>query len=168
MFELMLMRHAKSDWQHSSADINRPLSKRGRLNATDMGKHLSQINLVPDKVLMSDSQRAQQTANLLLKSLSVFEKHIIIERALYLADRKTLCRTIKNHVIDSPRLMVIAHNPGMDDLVNYLASEPPLLSKNGKLMVTCAVAVFQIGSLDDLDHPGQGKLLNLIRPGDLS
>jgi hypothetical protein len=49
--------------------------------------------------------------------------------------------------------MVIAHNPGMDDLVNYLASEPPLLSINGKLMVTCVVAVFQVGSLGDLDNP---------------
>ena len=95
MFELILMRHAKSDWSSHPADIDRPLNDRGARDAMRMGAYLKQMNLVPDAMVVSVAQRTRETASLLLDNLPVDEKNIIFDRQLYLADRETLCETIE-------------------------------------------------------------------------
>ena len=168
MFELMLMRHAKSDWQSYTADIDRPLNDRGRRDAIRMGIYLNQKNLVPDRMVVSAAQRTRETANLLLNNLSLAEKNIVFDKELYLANRKTLCEIIELYASDKQRLLILAHNPGMDDLVSYLASAPPSLSTSGKLMATCAVACFRIDSAETLKKPGLAELQNLIRPKEIA
>ncbi len=171
MFELMLMRHAKSDWSSHTADIDRPLNDRGARDAIRMGAHLNKLDLVPDRMVVSAAQRTRETASLLLNNLVVDEKNIIFDRKLYLADMDTLCETIEIYASVSQRsrqrLLILAHNPGMDYLVSYLSSSPPPLSSSGKLMTTCAVACFSLASLDALKKPGQGELQNLIRPKEI-
>ena len=92
MFELMLMRHAKSDWHSHTADIDRPLNDRGAGDAMRMGAYLKQMDLVPDRMLVSTAQRTQETASLLLNSFAVDEKNIILDDQLYLAGTETLDR----------------------------------------------------------------------------
>lgn len=167
MFELMLMRHAKSDWHSHTADIDRPLNNRGRKDAVQMGVYLKQKNLVPDQMIISPAQRTRETAALLLESLPVAEKQLVIDRDLYLADMETMCELIELYVADNRRLLLLAHNPGMDELVSYLASSPPSLSSSGKLMPTCAVASFQMTSIDNLKAPEKAELLNLFRPKEI-
>ena len=167
MFELMLMRHAKSDWSSHTADIDRSLNDRGRRDAIRMGIYLKQKKLVPDRMVVSAAQRTRETADLLLNNLSLAEKNIVIDKELYLADRETLCDIIELYAGVNQRLLILAHNPGMDELVSYLASTPPLLSTSGKLMVTCSVACFHIDSLEAVKKPGLGKLQNLIRPKEI-
>ena len=74
MFELILMRHAKSDWHSHTADIDRPLNERGAADAVRMGARLKQLNLVPDTMVVSSAQRTQETADLLLNNLTVDEE----------------------------------------------------------------------------------------------
>ena len=167
MFELMLMRHAKSDWHSHTADIDRPLNGRGGRDAVRMSAHLNEMGLIPDRMVVSVAQRTQETAELLLNNLTVPEEHIVVDKDLYLAGRSTLCEIIELYAADNQRLLVLAHNPGMDDLVSYLASTPPSLSSNGKLMTTCAVACFHLDSLDALKKQGRGKLQSLIRPKEI-
>ncbi len=171
MFELLLMRHAKSDWSSHTADIDRPLNDRGRNDAKRMGAYLNQQGLVPDTVVVSVAQRTQETASLLLNNLPLDEKNIIVDKTLYLADRETLIDVIELYAMDNQRLLILAHNPGMDYLVSYLASITPplsaLLSDKGKLMTTCALAHFYLDSLDALTKPGQAELLHLIRAASL-
>lgn len=164
MFELILMRHAKSDWSSHTADIDRPLSDRGAQDAIRMGAHLNQLHLVPDRMVVSTAQRTQETASLLLNNLAVDEKNIVLDKALYLADMDTLCETIALYAVDNQRLLILAHNPGMDYMVSYLATSAPPLSSSGKLMTTCAVACFSLDSLAAIKKPGQAVLHNLIRP----
>lgn len=167
MFELILMRHAKSDWHSHTSDIDRPLNDRGRQDAISMGVYLKQNDLTPDKMIVSSAERAQETASLLLDNLSVAGENIIVDKELYLADKETLCDTIALYATDKQRLLILAHNPGMDYLVSYLASETPELSNNGKLMTTCAVAYFCLDSIDALNKQGRGELKNLIRPKEI-
>ncbi|GMR01133.1 MAG: hypothetical protein BMS9Abin19_0489 [Gammaproteobacteria bacterium] len=172
MFELMLMRHAKSDWHSHTADIDRPLNDRGARDADRMGARLNQMNLVPDKIIVSAAQRTQETAKLLLNNLPVPEKHIIVDSELYLAGMETLCDIIALYADanqqSGQRLLILAHNPGMDYLVSYLASTPPTLSDSGKLMTTCAVACFHVDSPVALKKPGQCELQELIRPKEIA
>ncbi len=166
MFELMLLRHAKSDWHNHTADIDRPLNQRGIDDAVRLGVYLNKIELTPDRMVISVAERAQQTAQCVLMNLPMAEQAITIDKELYLADRETLIETIELYAVKGQRLLILAHNPGMDDIVSYLASELPSLSTTGKLMTTCTLACFRIDSLDALKKPGQGEILNLIRPQD--
>jgi phosphohistidine phosphatase len=168
MFELMLMRHAKSDWHSHTADIDRPLNKRGLQDATQMGQYLEHAGLVPDCMIVSGARRTRQTADLLLENLNIPKKQIIVDKELYLADRETLQEVSEVYLAKNKRLMLIAHNPGMDDFVSYLASEPPKLSSSGKLMVTCAVACLRINDIHDIKSPGRCELLRLLRPKEIS
>ena len=162
------MRHAKSDWHSHTADIDRPLNERGRQDALRMGEYLKQRSLVPDKMIVSSAQRTQETVSLLLTNLPLDEENVIVDEALYLADSETLLETIELYTSENQRLLILAHNPGMDYLVSYLASTPPPLSDSGKLMTTCAAAVFSIDSLDTLKKSGQAELKNLFRPKEIS
>jgi len=168
MFELLLMRHAKSDWHSHTADIDRPLNERGVQDALRMGAYLNEAGLVPDCMVVSSARRTQQTAELLLQSFSVAENNIITDRQLYLADSETICDIIELYAGEGQRLLILAHNPGMDYLVSHLASSPPPLSESGKLMATCAVACFVLDSLAALNKSGQGELKSLIRPKEIS
>ena len=167
MFNLMLVRHAKSDWHAHKADFERPLNKRGREDARRMGAYLGQQGLIPDCMVVSGAIRAKETARLMLEALSVSEKNVIFDKELYLADLETLQEVIQVYASNNKRLMVLAHNPGMDDLVGYLSSEPPALTNNGKLMVTSAVACLAFDSMKDISKPGKGRLECLLRPRDI-
>lgn len=167
MIELMLIRHAKSDWNSHTADIDRPLNSRGCRDALSMGAYLEQMDLVPDKMIVSPARRTQQTAELLLENLCVDEQQVYVDRELYLADTETLCEIIELYATDNQRLLILAHNPGMDDIVSYLASTQPSLSSSGKLMSTCAVACFSVASTDALRNPGRAELQGLYRPKEI-
>lgn len=172
MFELMLMRHAKSDWSAYTADIDRPLNSRGRRDADLMGAHLSSHKLIPDRLVVSAAQRTRETASLILQHLPVLKDNVIIDKELYLADRGTICELIELYARASSRsgqrLMLLAHNPGMDDVVRYLSSRMPPLSDNGKLMTTCAVARFRLDAPESVNKPGQGELIDLLRPKEIA
>lgn len=163
----MLMRHARSDWQYGLPDIDRPLSKRGRKDAHAMGKHLAQINALPDRLVISPAQRTCETADLLFQH-SEHKTHITVDRELYLASCETLLELAEAYAIEDQRLMLLAHNPGMDSIVSYLASQPPPRSSTGKLMTTCAVALLEFHTPGDMQQPHSGILTTLIRPEDLT
>jgi phosphohistidine phosphatase len=167
MFELILMRHAKSDWQSHMADIDRPLNARGRADASLMGVYLKKRDLVPDIMVVSTAQRTRETASLLLNNLPLDEASIMFDKQLYLADKETLCDNIESYASENKRLMLLAHNPGMDYLVSYLASTPPSLTHSGKLMTTCAAACFTVESLESINKPGSCELQELIRPKEI-
>ena len=163
MIKLILMRHAKSDWLNDKADIDRPLNDRGRRDALHMGRYLHQGNLLPDKILISPSERTRQTADLLLEGADVSGLPILVEETLYLASPTTLIEATEQHAKKNQCLLVLAHNPGMEELVSYLASSPPALSRNGKLMPTCTAAFFHLKGLEQLRQPATAELKTLIR-----
>jgi phosphohistidine phosphatase len=167
MFELLLMRHAKSDWHGHLDDIDRPLNLRGVGDAVKMGSYLNEQGLVPGCMIVSSARRTRETAELLLDSMAVPESHIIIDKELYLADVETLLETIEVYATDNHRLLILAHNPGMDYLVSHLCCTPPELSVSSKLMATCTVAHFQVDSLDAIKAPGQATLINIFRPKEI-
>ena len=168
MIDLMLMRHAKSDWSSHTADIDRPLNSRGSRDAVAMGGYLEQTGLVPDKMIISPARRTRQTAELLLRNLPVDGQQVIVDRDLYLADIETLREIGELYTADDQRILLLAHNPGMDDMVSYLANKAPPLSANGKLMTTCAVADFAVASIDTIKRPGRADLQGLYRPREIT
>jgi phosphohistidine phosphatase len=158
---LILMRHAKSSWSDESMDDHdRPLNNRGRKAVPLMARWFLDNDLVPYSTLCSTAKRTQQTALLLSKSeLNIGTLESIQE--LYLATPSTILKIIEQH---APRLantlLVIGHNPGMENLASILA---------GKLVImpTAAVAVFRVTGLEDWKIPfdrGQTELADFVTP----
>lgn len=161
--ELIIWRHAKSDWSDESlADFDRPLSERGRRNANKMAAWLEAQQVQPDVILCSTARRAQQTLNRLCKDCDMQVHNL---DSLYLADLPTLLNELAK--VEGERIMLIGHNPGLENLVDYLHARPADNSGQVKSLSTAAVAQFIMPP--DWTHlePGDGKLVSITRPKDL-
>ena len=136
---LILMRHAKSDWGDPSlSDHQRPLNHRGKRDAPRMADWLVKIDMVPDTILSSSSERTRETVGLMTPQWSD-DPMISFCEGLYLATPETILSTIRSDAGDALRLMVVAHNPGIAHLASGLAEE--FLE-----MPTAAIAVFKIST----------------------
>ena len=165
---LYLMRHAKSDW-HSAAtsDYDRPLNKRGSRDAVRMGQWLDANDLRPQVLLASPAQRTRQTVLAVAEALGVKDGEVMLNKDLYLADRATLIKVLHSLPESIDSVLLVAHNPGMDDLVEWLSPEPPPLSDSGKLMTTAAIAVFEVSGPWAKLERGKVTLQQLLRPKEL-
>lgn len=160
--ELILLRHAKSDWKDESLeDIDRPLCGKGKKSAAKVGKWLQQQNIIPDLILTSPAIRAQQTLKRICSECGSQTQTV---EALYLADLDTLL-AILAEAQDVDRLMIIGHNPGLERLFNFLNSSAQ--ESETHLFPTAGLAHFILP--DDWQNlsRGDGKLLQFIRPKDI-
>ncbi len=141
---LMLLRHAKSDWSDLTlADFDRPLNKRGRRAAPLIGRYLRKQDLLPDLVLCSGARRARQTWDLVSAELRS-EAPVKFLRSLYLAPPSRLLATLQRQPEEVERLMMIGHNPGMENLAAHLAGagSAKLRARMQEKFPTATLAVF--------------------------
>jgi len=168
MHFLYLMRHAKSDWYSAaSSDFDRPLNQRGAKDAIRMGQYLQQQNINPDLILSSPAERAKQTALAVVDVLGMKSEQIELNKDLYLADRSSLLRILQSVPNAADSVLLVAHNPGLDNLVEWLAPEPPPLSESGKLMTTAAIAIFAVPEPWAKLKRNTTRLVQLLRPKEL-
>lgn len=120
MKTLYLLRHAKSSWDHPEvADFDRELNARGEQAAPRMAQVLEHLRPVPGFLLTSTARRALQTAERVRAHLSTpLTQHE--EAGLYLASDATLLQHIQQVPASAQGLVVIAHNPGLADLIEAL------------------------------------------------
>jgi len=164
---LGLMRHAKSDWANEGlSDHDRPLNPRGRRDAPEMAKWIANHNAIPDVILASTAKRVAQTVECLVKQWKT-EPYLIRSGSLYLASPQTILEHIRSEGIDADgrrpsRLLVVGHNPGMEDLVSSL-------SRNYAVMPTAAVALFDCEPMqfDDEQAPQVTRLIAVGRPKEI-
>jgi phosphohistidine phosphatase len=121
MRRLTVMRHADARWKNPGTyDFARPLSRRGLAGAEAMARRLLELDLVPDRLVASTARRAEQTADIVARELSLSVRHVQREEALYLASAAEMLRIIQETGPRIAHLMVIAHNPGASDLIHLL------------------------------------------------
>lgn len=132
MRQLILTRHAKSDWGDPLLpDHDRSLNARGLRNAPKMARRLAEDGVSVDRILSSTALRARTTAEIFAAQ---FGLDVELDEELYLGAAPTLLR--KAATSDARSVMVIAHDPGISELAS-------LLSHDGiDRMPTCAVARF--------------------------
>jgi phosphohistidine phosphatase len=117
---LLLLRHAKSSWDHPElADHDRPLAPRGRRAAAAVGAHLGDLPELPDVVLCSTAVRTVQTLEGIRPALPVTTS-VELDDALYGADDDELLEVVRRLPAAASCAMVIAHNPGIGDLAVLL------------------------------------------------
>jgi len=118
MLRLMLLRHAKSDWPTGTADLDRPLARRGREAAPRMGAYLAAEGLLPDLVLVSPARRAQETYDLVAPSLGGAPMRV--EPRIYEAPPERLLAVVREVEARVRALLLIGHNPGFEELSRTL------------------------------------------------
>ena len=86
MKHLLLVRHAKSDWNDSSlSDFDRPLNERGKRDAPIMAHRLLDKKIEIDGFITSPAKRARKTATIFAKEYKVDKGDLILVDELYLA-----------------------------------------------------------------------------------
>ncbi len=166
MKQLLLLRHAKSDWSTQSSDINRPLNLRGKKNAHLLGKWLQQNpDCHPDYILCSPAKRTLETIQIAMKSL---KSHIAIQSddRLYLASVTTILKILTSLDSRYQRILLVGHNPGFEHLLNWLTETNAYELNSGKIVTTCNLAKLTLATTVNPFQQGQSHLLFLKRPND--
>ncbi len=119
---LVLLRHAKSSWSDPGlADAERPLAPRGERAAGAIAAQLVKRKLLPDRVLCSTARRTRETWNRIRQVLSQPPEEVF-EPDLYLAEPATLLARIQQTPARVGTLLVIGHNPGLQQLAASLVT----------------------------------------------
>jgi phosphohistidine phosphatase len=162
---LWLLRHAKSSWDDPGLpDPDRPLAPRGRRAAELLAAHLAAADVRPSVVLCSSSLRTRQTLAAILPTLGD-ALEIRIEQALYAAGAAQLLDRLGRLPNRMSSAMVIAHNPGIQDLALALAAGGPALAGLREKVPTGALATLELDveRWRDLDQ-GTATATTLVTP----
>ena len=157
MLELLVMRHAKSDWDAGADDHERPLAERGVKSARKVGRFLSRAAMVPELVISSTAVRARTTAELAAEA-GGWGCPIERTSAFYDTDPGSVIAEIAARDAP-PRLMVVGHDPTWSELVSLLAGGGAVR------LPTAAVACLEL-PIDSWQAvaPGKGRLVWLVVP----
>lgn len=169
MKSLYLLRHAKSSWDDQRlADHDRPLAPRGLKAVQQVAHHMRQAKVRPDLVLCSSATRAVQTYEGISAGLGP-SVVVSVEDDLYGATDTGLLVRLQDVPETVGAVMVIGHNPGLQDLALLLASDgdPHTLARLGDNFPTCALATLEVPTPWETLGPGHARLKALVVPRDL-
>jgi phosphohistidine phosphatase len=167
MRRLMLLRHAKSDWsQPGQCDHDRALNPRGRRAAVRMGPFLAGQGLIPDCVRVSTARRTRDTWSRVAKALPQAAEAVFDAR-LYEAAPDDILDVIRETPAACRALLVVGHNPGLQELALLLAREGAAgaLERLADKFPTAGLAVIDIGTDDWAKlQPRSGRLSLFATP----
>ena len=161
MKTLLVMRHGKSSWKDMSLDdFDRPLKARGEKASRFIGEEIARRGIVPCLVISSAAERACQTAKLAAKAAG-YTGEIVTSEQLYMSGAKEYVNTIARADDAVDRVLVIGHNPDLENLVFHVTREFVTLP-------TAALAhiEFDMDRWKDIKHT-PGKLLAVLLPREL-
>jgi phosphohistidine phosphatase len=164
---LRLLRHAKSSWEDGGLDDHdRPLAPRGRRAAAALATHLADGRARPGLVVCSTATRARETLELLLPALGGAD--VEFEAALYHASLERLRRLVASLPDGADDVLLLGHNPGLQDLAVDLALAGPLRDRVVEKLPTGALVTLE-APFDRWDEVAGGgvALVGLVLPRDL-
>ena len=121
MKQVLLIRHAKSSWDDPSQnDIDRPLNKRGKKDASAMAERLLDKKVKIDAFISSPAERALSTCACFAKVYDVKKKEIIQVDELYNAQVENFYKVISEVDNTLDAIALFSHNPGITEFANEL------------------------------------------------
>ena len=119
---LVLLRHAKSDYPLGVSDHERPLGARGNREAPAAGVWLRENAVVPDYIVLSDALRTRATCAWIISELGEKAPTPYLDSRIYGASSTTLCAIINETPETVTTLLVIGHQPVLQELAMRLAA----------------------------------------------
>jgi phosphohistidine phosphatase len=155
----MLLRHAKSGWKDNSLrDFDRPLKKKGKQTAKLVGKLIAHSGYQPDIVLSSPAKRAKKTAKL-VKKHSHHNGPVHYVDTFYMGQPGDYIHALRSLSDEINSVMLVGHNPGMEDLLCLLAGKFSTLS-TGAL----AILELELSHWSDFSSSTVSKLIQFVDP----
>ena len=172
MRRLILLRHAKSDRPAGVPDRDRPLAERGRAAAPRMGTYLVREGLRPGHVMVSPARRTQETWEAVRAAMGEALAGIEAETVpmIYEAPAPRLLDAVRAAPDQATCLMLVGHNPGLQDLAVELAARGDRRARErlATQFPTAAVAVIDLEAERWAEIAwGQGVLERFVKPRDL-
>jgi phosphohistidine phosphatase len=166
--QLFLLRHAKSSWENPDlADHDRPLAPRGRRAAKLIADHLRRERVAPTFVLCSSARRTRETLERIAPALGAGVS-VQIERELYAASEQRLLERVRAVEDDIESLLMIGHNPGLEQLALRLAGSGQKVAALARKYPTGALATLEFsGRWRELDV-GIAELTSFVTPKQLA
>jgi phosphohistidine phosphatase len=160
---LLLLRHAHA--AEGTPDAERPLDERGRAEAARIGPRIAALGR-PELALCSSARRARETFEAARRALSPAPE-LRLEDALYLAPAERLLESLSELDGSLARILLVAHNPGLEALARGLASggAPEALERLRRGLPPAGLAVLDLDLADWSDVPdARGLLVACERP----
>lgn len=159
---LFMLRHGKSSWDNPKLDDHdRPLKKRGRRDAPRMGKLLKTQDLVPDLIVSSTAERAFSTAELVAEHCG-YGGAIQRTETLYHGSPEDFVKVIAQADNECDRVMIVGHNPGLEELLRILTGRAERLPTAALARVNLPIANWR-----ELTLNTRGTLDKVWRPKEL-
>lgn len=159
MKNLLIMRHAKSSWKEEDLiDHDRPLSKRGKRDAPRMGKLLSKERLIPELILTSSARRARDTAEAAAEA-SGYTPEVRHLPDLYHPEVKTFYSILRALPSDLERVMIVGHNPELEEFIETLTGETVSLPTAALVHIALPISTWS-----ELSEETQGKIMGTWLP----
>lgn len=164
MDRLILFRHGKAEPESASGDdFDRKLAPRGVTESAQTAAQLADLGFLPDLVLVSTAARTRETW---AAAEACFPNaRVRFEDDLYHADSGAVRREAERAGVEAGTIMVIGHNPGLQELAIQLlmegASPSTLIARASRQFPTAAAAVFLFDAagrpaFDGLFFPDRG------------
>ena len=165
--ELLILRHGKSDWSAGTDDFQRPLKDRGKRGAQRIGVWLAQQELLPDYIVSSPAERAIVTAEKACKVMGLGAQQIHCDRAVYEAGLQDLLAVLASCPGQAQRVLLVGHNPGLEQLLEYLVAGQVPETADGKLLPTATLARLAMPADWQQLESGCAVLQSITRPAAL-
>lgn len=165
MLRLLLLRHAKSSWDHPGLDdFSRPLAPRGIKAAPRMGAFIAANFEAPNLVLCSAAVRTRATLDLVLPHL-VPAPDLVFEDELYLASASELLMRLRRVPRRWPSVLMVGHNPGFHEFAQALSGAAADRAQLVAKFPTAGLAVLTFdGDAWSKIGPGKGTLTRFVTP----
>ncbi len=171
MKTLTLLRHAKSGWDDPVArDFDRPLNAKGRRAAQIVGRHMRALGLGFDRVVASPAVRVTETLDAVFDGYGS-RPNVAWDRRIYLASAATLLEVVHDTPEASARLLLVGHNPGIEELVLDLVPDASDSHERDEIeekypTASLAELAFDVAGWDGV-AARRGRLTRFVRPRDL-
>lgn len=165
--KLLVLRHGKSDWSTGKQDFDRPLVERGRLGAQRMAAWMQAQHLVPVHIVSSSAARAAETAEAVCATIGLKLKDVRFDGRAYAAGVGELLAVLADSPKEAEAVMLVGHNPGLEELVQFLSEEPVAIPADGKLLPTAALALLETDSEWAALGARCARLISVTRPAEV-
>jgi phosphohistidine phosphatase len=151
---LYLLRHAKAESATlQSSDEDRALSNRGIDDAKKLATKLIKKEIRFDLILTSPAIRAITTAQIISNQLDHKQRFLEVDKKLYQANSTSLLAIARRVHKKIKSVMLVGHNPALEDFVLLIAGESVLIHTCGLIELS-----FEFKDWKDLDKASLVKM----------